>query len=153
MGTHSIYSYMLGVSVSLVFELVTVVLTWVKTVPIIRELRPGYQSTTRSLSQVIFYDGTLQLIALILTNTIGLVGFLRQLIGLAFSDLIQVFVLFPLFPVTTDPNLDYRFISILVSRAILDIRQIYTPCGTESSTFHISDMASIQFEARVTEVE
>ncbi|KAI0083628.1 hypothetical protein BDY19DRAFT_619778 [Irpex rosettiformis] len=80
---------MLGASTSMMFELVTVVLTWMKTVPIIRELRPSYQSTTRSLSQVIFYDGTLQFIALILANTIGLLGFLRQLISFAFSDLIQ----------------------------------------------------------------
>ncbi|KAI0083630.1 hypothetical protein BDY19DRAFT_976609 [Irpex rosettiformis] len=151
-GTGSIL-HIIGVTGSMVFECITVVLTWMKTVPIMRELWPNRESTARSLCHVIFHDGTLQFIALVLMNVVGMLGFLRESISFVFTGLTQMCAFVPLLIAVDELVLGYSLTPILVSRAILDLRRDFTTSnGIGTSMFHISDMSNIRFDLRESSI-
>ncbi|KAI0765797.1 hypothetical protein BC629DRAFT_1540450 [Irpex lacteus] len=122
--------HMLGTGSIILFEGATALLTWLKTIPTIHRRQRNDTSSVKSISLVLFLDGTIQFVALLLMNAVSLVGFIPS-IGFVFSDLIQTLT------------------SIIISRFILDLRKNYaSKKNDEASSFSLSDISTFRYGTR-----
>ncbi|KAI0083619.1 hypothetical protein BDY19DRAFT_976495 [Irpex rosettiformis] len=112
----------LGAVVGILFECLTVALTWVKMIFVVRQLRRSNMSNQPSLSRVMFYNGTVILIANVLSVLLNAFGVLT--------------------------NITQTLTSILVTRFILDLREDYyvtSENDNDDVSVHVSYLSDVRF--------
>ncbi|KAI0804569.1 hypothetical protein BC629DRAFT_1437859 [Irpex lacteus] len=129
LGTSEQLTYIvLAAGTTILFECVTIAFTWLKTIPAVRGLRRVKPGSTVPVIYVIFYDGTLQFIVILLLNC-------ACLLGLAWAPLDYLF------------GASDVLTSIIVSRFILDLRGDHVASSqySEGGSYYVSDVSGVFF--------
>ncbi|KAI0083625.1 hypothetical protein BDY19DRAFT_619996 [Irpex rosettiformis] len=119
-----------AISCGIPLEIVVITLTWIKTIPTIRLLRHTDPNFFPTLVYVIYRDGTLSFITILVLSVIALLSYVWQ----------------PFFCITMLSN---TLVSIIVSRFMLNLREdhVRTTGGVEQNcSLHIADLSHIHFD-------
>ncbi|KAI0083246.1 hypothetical protein BDY19DRAFT_979966 [Irpex rosettiformis] len=124
-----------------VFELIVLLLTWIKTYPALRLLKVANIGTTRSLFYIIFRDGTCQFIESRVLIVVSVVSMLSRVWQPLYYPLI----------------LSDTVVSVTISRFIFNIRRNYVDEITEGSELvvglDVADLEISHVQFGVTDVE